>query len=392
MMHKTKSGKEYYVSLNLQPINDSSNNHMGFMMVEFDITDRIISEQTIQNLNVNLERLVQEKTAKNMELASSLRDQEKMVTIGELASGVAHDLNTPLGAIKSGTENVSYTLDILFKKILPESNADDIEYAYKRALSSSFELFVGGVKMRKEKESFLAYFDAIDSDWDFEKRAEVALLLVKNRLDVSDKEDISFILNSRDPILLLNLMYHVHLVFAFIKTIANSGDRASQVVQNLRLFIREKRNMESGTVNIKNNIETVLNIFSHKIENQVDLFVDVDPDIHIKGYDVRLFQLWSNLIKNALESMEDQNEKELKLYSQVSPSSYTITVENNGPEIKDEFKRKIFNKFFSTKGERNGSGMGLSIVKNVLEEHQGKIDLKSDEMKTRFIIKFNRIK
>ena len=133
----------------------------------------------------------------------------------------------------------------------------------------------------------MAYFDAIDSDWDFEKRAEVALLLVKNRLDVSDKEDISFILNSRDPILLLNLMYHVHLVFAFIKTIANSGDRASQVVQNLRLFIREKRNMESGTVNIKNNIETVLNIFSHKIENQVDLFVDVDPDIHIKGYDVR---------------------------------------------------------------------------------------------------------
>ena len=90
--------------------------------------------------------------------------------------------------------------------------------------------------------------------------------------------------------------------------------------------------------------------------------------------------------------MEDQNEKELKLYSQVSPSSYTITVENNGPEIKDEFKRKIFNKFFTTKGERNGSGMGLSIVKNVLEEHQGKIDLKSDEMKTRFIIKFNRIK
>ena len=52
-----------------------------------------------------------------MELASSLRDQEKMVTIGELASGVAHDLNTPLGAIKSGTENVSYTLDVLFKKL-----------------------------------------------------------------------------------------------------------------------------------------------------------------------------------------------------------------------------------------------------------------------------------
>ena len=54
--------------------------------------------------------------------------------------------------------------------------------------------------------------------------------------------------------------------------------------------------------------------------------------------------------------------------------------------------RKIFNKFYTTKGKRNGSGMGLSIVKNVLEEHQGKIDLKSDAISTRFIIKFNRIK
>ena len=392
MMHKTKSGKEYYVSLNLQPINDSSNNHMGFMMVEFDITDRIISEQTIQNLNVNLERLVQEKTAKNMELASSLRDQEKMVTIGELASGVAHDLNTPLGAIKSGTENVSYTLDVLFKKILPLCSSAEIQYAFNRSMNSSFELFIGGVQMKKEKDLFLEMFSELNVSFNANELNEIAMLLVKNRLDISDKEDVSFILNSKDPLLLLNLMYHVHLVFSFIKTIANSGSRATQVVKNLRLFIREKRNAESGTVNIKNNIEAVVNIFSHKIKNQVDLTVDIDPDIHIKGFDVRLFQLWSNLIKNALESMEDQNEKILKLYSQVSPSSYTITVENNGPEIKDEFKRKIFNKFFTTKGERNGSGMGLSIVKNVLEEHQGKVDLKSDKMTTRFIIKFNRIK
>ena len=218
------------------------------------------------------------------------------------------------------------------------------------------------------------------------------MLLVKNRIAISEKEEVLYILNSKKPVLLLNLMYHVHLVFSFIETISNSGQRASQVVQNLRLFIREKRNAESGTVNIKSNIETVLNIFSHKIQNQVDLTVSLDPDIHVKGFDVRLFQLWSNLIKNALECMEGQNEKVLKLYSEVSPSSYTITVENNGPEIKGEFKRKIFNKFFTTKGKRNGSGMGLSIVKNVLEEHQGEIDLKSDAMTTRFIIKFNIIK
>ena len=392
VMHRSKKGVDYYVALNMQPLFDLEDNHTGYMMVEFDITDRIKNEKTIQNLNVNLERLVQEKTAKNMELASSLRDQEKMVTIGELASGVAHDLNTPLGAIKSGTDNVSYTLDILFKKILPLCSSAEIEYAFKRAINTSFELFIGGVQMKKEKDLFLEIFSKLNLRFNSNELNEIAMLFVKNRLAVSDKEDVSFILNSRDPLLLLNLMYHVHLVFSFIQTIANSGSRASQVVQNLRLFIREKRNAELGIVNIKNNIETVLNIFSHKIQNRVDLTVDVDPNIHIKGFDVRLFQLWSNLIKNALECMEDQNEKMLKIYSEISPSAYTITVENNGPEIEGEFKRKIFNKFYTTKGKRDGSGMGLSIVKNVLEEHQGKIDLKSDAISTRFIIKFNRIK
>jgi len=143
-------------------------------------------------------------------------------------------------------------------------------------------------------------------------------------------------------------------------------------------------------VNIKNNIETVLNIFSHKIQNQVDLTMDIDSNIQIKGFDVRLFQLWSNLIKNALECMEDQNKKVLKIYSSLGDSKFTITVENNGPEIKGELKRKIFNKFFTTKGKRNGSGMGLSIVKNVLEEHQGKIELQSDAASTKFIIQFKR--
>ena len=382
VMQRSKKGIDYYVALNLQPLFDTYDNHTGYMMVEFDITDRIKNEKTIQSVNVNLERLVQEKTAKNMELASSLRDQEKMVTIGELASGVAHDLNTPLGAIKSGTDNVSYTLDVLFKKILPHCSSGEIQYAFNRTMNNSFELFIGGVQMKKEQDLFLEMLLELNLSFNRSELNEIAILLVKNRVAISEKEEV----------LLLNLMYHVHLVFSFIETISNSGQRASQVVQNLRLFIREKRNAESGTVNIKSNIETVLNIFSHKIQNQVDLTVDLDSDIHVKGFDVRLFQLWSNLIKNALECMEDQNEKVLKLYSEVSPSSYTITVENNGPEIKGEFKRKIFNKFFTTKGKRNGSGMGLSIVKNVLEEHQGEIDLKSDAMTTRFIIKFNIIK
>lgn len=393
MLHSDKSGSKYYVSLNLQPLFDANNIHSGFMMVEFDITERISSEKTIQNLNVNLERLVQEKTAKNMELASSLRDQEKMVTIGELASGVAHDLNTPLGAIKSGTENVSYTLDVLFKKLLPQSSSEDIEYAFNRASRSDFELFVGGVQMRKEQREILSFLTTQDSGFSLDLLNDIAILMVKARVKPEDSKEIQFILKSQSPLVLLDLIHNVRLVFSFIKTISTSGNRAIEVIQDLRLFIREKRNATSGNVNIKNNINTVLNIFSHKIKNIVELTFDIDRTINIKGYDVRLFQLWSNLIKNALESMEDQQGlKTLKLYSETTKDDYFITVENNGPEISEKNQVKIFNKFFTTKGKKKGSGLGLNIVKNVLEEHQGRVVLESNSNFTRFIINFKREK
>lgn len=393
MQHIAKGGLNYYVSLNLQPLFDADNFHTGYMMVEFDITERLKNQEIIQDLNVNLERLVQEKTAKNMELASSLRDQEKMVTIGELASGVAHDLNTPLGAIKSGTENVSYTMDVLFKNLIPKCTHDEIEYAFNRANNSSFELFIGGVQMRREQQALLSYLKNKKVDFSDKKLNNIASLMVKARVLIDNEKEIQFILNSVNPTLFLDLIYHVRLVFSFVQTISTSGNRASEVVQNLRLFIREKRNVKSGIVNIKNNIRTVLNIFSHKIENIVDLTFDVAQSINVKGYDVRLFQLWSNLIKNALESMEDQKgPKTLKLYSKITTDYYSITVENNGPSISEENQLKIFNKFFTTKGKKKGSGLGLNIVKNVLEEHQGQISLESDKDVTKFIIKFKRDK
>ena len=88
--------------------------------------------------------------------------------------------------------------------------------------------------------------------------------------------------------------------------------------------------------------------------------------------------------------MEEQKDKMIKVYSEMTPKEYFIIVENNGPVISSDLKTKIFNKFFTTKGKRKGSGRGLSIVKNVLEEQQGKITLTSDSESTKFIIKFKR--
>ena len=65
-----------------------------------------------------------------------------------------------------------------------------------------------------------------------------------------------------------------------------------------------------------------------------------------------------------------------------------VTFENNGPKIPDEIVTSIFNKFYTTKAKKSGSGLGLSIVKNVLREHKANIKIESTENMTKFIITF----
>ena len=106
-------------------------------------------------------------------------------------------------------------------------------------------MFTGGVQMRREQQELLTYLKNQKVDFSDEKINNIASLMVKARMLIDNKKELQFILNSADPILFLDLIYHVRLVFSFVQTISTSGDRASEVIQNLRLFIREKRNIKS---------------------------------------------------------------------------------------------------------------------------------------------------
>ena len=393
LLQKSKTGKEYWVDLNVQPLFDTTKNISGYMFVEFDITDRRKHEHTIQNLNVNLEHLVQEKTTKNIELSNSLRDKEKMVTIGELAAGVAHDLNTPLGAIRSGVENIKYTLNNLFNENILLCSSEELDFALKYAESNKFDLYIGGMQSRKESAVYANFLLAKYPNHPKSEVSDLSALFVKNRILASEIKTIHYIVNSNNAHHILNLLYDIQIIFSFVDTVKSSGERASLVVQDLRSFIREKKNTKEGLVNLHDNIKTVLNIFNHNIKNLIELNFDVNKNILVKGYDVRLFQLWSNLIKNSIECMEDmQGIKKMNVYSRTNKKTLTITVENNGPMIPNHQLNKIFEKFYTTKGKRNGSGLGLSIVKNVLEEHTAQIMVNSDQKKTQFKITFKKEK
>lgn len=89
-----------------------------------------------------------------------------------------------------------------------------------------------------------------------------------------------------------------------------------------------------------------------------------------------------NLIDNAMDAMKDAPEPRLLIRLSESVQSYTFVIANNGPMIQPSIAERIFQRGFSTKGE--GRGMGLSIVRVIMESGGGRLTLASDERETRF--------
>lgn len=343
----------------------------------------------IFNINTNLEKEVHAKTEKNNELTMLLVNQEKLALVGELTAGVAHDLNTPLGAIKISAENVRYTLELLFHKVINNCSGEQLHYACERAQSKNedFDFYVGGLKALKEQQAISTYLKEQYPNSDKDLTA-IADEMVKARIGLSEPAEIERIMSSENPIDFLELIFHIETVRTFISTIMIAGERATEVVKNLRSFINQNSNNIKTKVNINENINTVLNIFNHEIKHKVKLTFDVDPQLYIIGYDVKLFQLWSNLVKNAIEAMERNGELIIK--SKETNEHIIISVANSGAKIPDEIFSQMFEKYFTTKNKQNGTGLGLSIVRSVIDEHHAKIHVDSSEKLTIFTVTFEK--
>jgi signal transduction histidine kinase len=385
-------GGKKYVLRRFAPVHNASGELMNVIGYGIEITElkkyqlKIEAQnESIKTINDNLEKIVIEKTEKNNELTQMLSHQDKLAMVGEITAGITHDLNTPLGAIKVGSESLRYTLEDLFNKVLAPCSIEQIHYACKRARNQSYDLFIGGMQTKKEYQTIFNYLTEKYPQYQSELKA-LTEAIIKARISIEEKDEIDRILKEDNRYEFLELIYNIKAIRFFIDTILQASERASGVIKNLRFYLKEGSISQMTSVNLYSSIQTVLSIFSHEIRKGIDLQINVPDDIYLYGYEAKIYQLWSNVVKNAMDAMRS---KGIILITATEINNYIrVEIANNGPEIPHAIKEKIFDKFFTTKDESMGTGLGLNIVKQVVEEHRGQISVESDEDLTRFIFIF----
>ncbi|OQY53020.1 MAG: hypothetical protein B6247_15745 [Candidatus Parabeggiatoa sp. nov. 2] len=302
-----------------------------------------------------------------------------MATLGQLIAGVAHEINTPLGAIQSSVENIAtflnQTLEHLptfFKEICLEHQQDFFALLKK---SIQHETFLSSKEKRQLRKTMVRQLD--------EHRVEDATMIADTLVEMGICDNIEAflpLLKAPKSQTILNTAYQLASLQKSTQTIMAASERAAKVVFALKSFARYDSSGEKVPTNLIEGIETVLTLYHNQLKHGIEIIKNYAQLPPVWGYPAELNQVWTNIIHNALQAMSYKGTLKIDVTEQDNHAIINIT--DSGIGIPDEIKQKIFEPFFTTKPTGEGCGLGLDIVKRIIDKHNGKITVESVVGKT----------
>lgn len=374
---RTKSGEVKTALLSAEIITLLDQNCL--LSISNDITARKQSERALRQKNEELASTLEQLQRTQQELIQS----EKMASLGQLIAGVAHEINTPMGAIRASIGNISTALDNtllllpqLFRQLSPQQQTDFfalLEASRKNPETLSF---------REERKCKRILRQELN-DRGFEDADTLATLLIRLNLSGNIEPFLSLLQTEKNT-LILDAAYNLVSQQSNSENIKLAVEKASKIVFALKNYARQDRSGEMVKANVADGIDVVLTIYHNQLKQGIQILRSEQEVPDILCYPEELNQVWTNLLHNAIQAMNNKGVLNIDIARQ--DDRVVVSFTDSGCGIPPEIADKIFDPFFTTKPIGEGSGLGLDIVRKIVEKHQGEITLESQLGQTTFSV------
>jgi len=371
----TSSLRSYKHSSSLQNLNQNLEKEVTKHLITEDKLRK--SEQKYLDINTQLKESHQKLQLKHKEFKESqsqLIHTEKMALLGQLIAGIAHEINTPMGAIKSSSESIYAQLGKVFDllpdllKILTSEEQKTFFTMIRNSIQNSSHLSMKEKRKKKKELSKSLEKNGINN------AAGKAEILVSLGI-MKDFEIYSDLLNHPEADQILQLVSYIGDISKNNKNVRQASERANKIIRSLKSFSRQDHSDELIVTDLQDNLEVVLEIFNHQLKLGFEVERVYSSPVSIACNPDALIQVWTNLVHNAIQAMDKSGK--LTITIDQNDQEAIVTISDTGKGIPEEILEKIFQPFFSTKPPGEGTGLGLDIAKKIIEHHKGTISVES---------------
>ncbi len=398
--------------LGLVPINVFTTNVMligsaiEFVMLSFALSERIKTwqkmllqseQQRVEALRQSeqlLEQKVEQRTAELSRSHAALSEaklaaeqalidlqntqaqlvqSEKMASLGLLVDNVAHEINSPIGAVKSSGQTIAQALHEVLPR-LPELLAKlDVtcRTLFTQLISQSIVHNQAAFSAKEERQMVKALVKQLHHKGVEHATDAHARLLVQCRVQEDQLDHYLPLLQHPELGLIFDMAHNLVAVVHGTNNINLAVGRVSRIIYALKAFSSHDNQSLMTPSLVQPTLERALDAYRHSMKLGVDLVCqfDVTPPVVCIAED--LVQVWSNLIHNALQAMKMHGTLTVTLSQH--QDQVRIAFQDTGTGLTPEVQAKMFEPFFTTRTAGEGSGLGLAVVKKIIDKHQGNI-------------------